>query len=175
MTLRSDGPRRTAIVTAAWACFLQFGYGKTSLGDVARRAGLARPQIYQYFAGKEDLFASVITAIMEKNFQEARVVLSRDLDRRARLMAVLDAWLLQPLENLAGSPQGEELFEQALHLTPEVHAAYAALTRELLVAVIPDAAAVEVFRLALAGLKSDHPSIDTLRARVAVLAERFVI
>jgi hypothetical protein len=48
-------------------------------------------------------------------------------------------------------------------------------TRQLLAAVIDDAAAADVFRLALKGLITDRPSIETLQARVAVLAEHFVI
>jgi hypothetical protein len=41
--------------------------------------------------------------------------------------------------------------------------------------VIGDDAAADVLRLALRGLLTDRPSIETLRARVAVLAEHFTI
>ena len=73
------------------------------------------------------------------------------------------------------SPQGDELFDQALGVTPTVQSTHRERTGQLLAAVIDEAAAAEVFRLALKGLLTDRPSIETLRARVAVLAEHFII
>lgn len=175
LALRSTGPKRTAILEAAWACFLQYGYAKTSLGDVARRAGLCRPLIYHYFAGKERLFTAVIFARMEENFRYAHEILEGDLDRHAKLLQVLEVWLMQPLAEVAGAPQGGELFEQALTLTPEIHERHHALTRELLSGLIADETEADVFRLALKGQLADHPAPETLRSRVAVLAARFVI
>lgn len=175
LTRAGNGARRDAIIGAAWTCFLQHGYAKTSLGDVARRAGLCRPLIYRYFAGKERLFSAVILARMEESFHRARACLASDLDRHGKLLQVLDLWLLQPLAEVAGAPQGGDLFEQALTLTPEIHEQHHALTRELLRELIADETAADVFRLALKGLLADQPPPETLRARVSVLAARFVI
>lgn len=73
------------------------------------------------------------------------------------------------------SPQGDELFEQALGVSPALQITHQERTQQLLAAVIDDAAAADVFRLALKGLLTDRPAIETLRARVIVLAEHFVI
>jgi len=172
---RNDLQRREAIIEAAWTCFLQHGYAKTSLEDVAKRAGLSRPLIYLQFANKRELFGCAIEKMMDKNFDAAKKILNLDIEKKAKLLRIIDAWLLDPLEHLMSSPQGDELFDQALGVTPTVQSTHRERTGQLLAAVIDDAAAADVFRLALKGLITDRPSIETLQARVAVLADHFVI
>ena len=49
----------TAILDAAFELFLDFGFRKVSIEDVARRAGVSRVTIYRHYAGKNDLFLAV--------------------------------------------------------------------------------------------------------------------
>jgi AcrR family transcriptional regulator len=175
VSARNDPQRRAIIIDAAWSCFLQHGYAKTSLEDVARRAGLSRPLIYVQFANKRQLFSCAIEKMMDSDFASASELLGLKMDRKAKLLRIIEAWLLGPLARLMGSPQGDELFDQALEVAPALRDTHRRRTRQLLNAVIEDAAAAEVFQLALRGLLSDRPSIETLQARVAVLADHFVI
>jgi len=175
MASRNDPQRREAIVDAAWSCFLQHGYAKVSLEDVAQRAGLSRPLIYLQFANKKELFIYIVENMMDNNFKEATSILALDLDKKTKLIRVIDRWLLAPLAHLMSSPQGNELFDQALGIAPTLETTHHERTRQLLRAVIGDDAAADVFRLALKGLASDQPSVETLRARVTLLAEHFVV
>ena len=175
MAARNDPQRREAIVEAAWACFLQYGYAKASLEEVAKRAGLSRPLIYLQFANKKELFTYVIENLLDAHFDAAMKVLSLNLDRKTKLLQVIDKWLLEPWAHLMSSPQGNELFDQALGIAPALEEAHHERTQQLLRAVIGDDAAADVFRLALKGLVTDRPPIETLRARVALLAEHFVV
>lgn len=175
MAIRNDPQRREAIIEAAWSCFLQHGYAKTSLEDVAKRANLSRPLIYLQFANKKELFSCAIEREMNASFDAANKILNLNVDRKTKLLMVIDAWLLDPLASLMKSPQGNELFDQALAIASSLKVSHHDRTRQLLTAVIDDAAAADVFQLALTGLKTDCPSIETLRARVGVLAEHFVI
>lgn len=113
--------------------------------------------------------------MMDEKFASATKILNLDLDRKTKLIRVIDVWVLEPLAYLMSSPQGNELFDQALGIAATLQVTHHDRTRQLLTAVINDATAAEVFQLALKGLLTDHPSIETLRARVAVLAEHFVI
>jgi AcrR family transcriptional regulator len=54
-----DEKRRTQILEAALYCFLTFDFGKTSMDDIANRAGVSRPLIYLKFKNKDELFAGV--------------------------------------------------------------------------------------------------------------------
>jgi AcrR family transcriptional regulator len=47
------------IIRAAFTHFLEKGYHGTTMGSIAGSLGVTKPALYQYFPGKEDLFAAV--------------------------------------------------------------------------------------------------------------------
>ncbi len=51
---------RQAILDAAQALFIQYGYNGTSMRRIARRAGIALSGIYNHFASKEDIFRALL-------------------------------------------------------------------------------------------------------------------
>jgi AcrR family transcriptional regulator len=54
-------PTDTAILDAAAECVLAFGVRRTSLSDVARRAGVSRPTVYRRWPDLTALVADVMT------------------------------------------------------------------------------------------------------------------
>ncbi|MEE6135754.1 TetR/AcrR family transcriptional regulator [Mycobacterium sp. 050128] len=56
---RVDPARREAIIDAAEAEFGAHGFSGGSLNVIARRAGVAKGSLFQYFADKRDLFAFI--------------------------------------------------------------------------------------------------------------------
>jgi len=52
--------KRQIILDIATRIFAHYGYGKTSLDDIATEAGVAKGTIYYYFPSKEDLFMAVV-------------------------------------------------------------------------------------------------------------------
>lgn len=56
-----------AIVLRALETFLERGYEKTSMEEIARRAGVSKQTVYARFPRKQDLFARVITKRYETN------------------------------------------------------------------------------------------------------------
>ena len=50
---------RKKIVTSAHSLFLRKGYHGTTMEEIADSLGVTKPALYQYFPGKEDLFAAV--------------------------------------------------------------------------------------------------------------------
>jgi TetR/AcrR family acrAB operon transcriptional repressor len=56
---------RAKLVEAAAALIMEKGYERTSLEDVAMRAGMTRGAIYGNFRNKEDLFLAVVAARWE--------------------------------------------------------------------------------------------------------------
>jgi AcrR family transcriptional regulator len=78
---------RKKIVKAAYSLFLQKGYHKTTMEEIASLLGVTKPAIYQYFPGKEDLYAAVaehgreeLAAILERSFN------NRDLRAGSEIM-----------------------------------------------------------------------------------------
>jgi AcrR family transcriptional regulator len=56
---------RKKIIAEAFAVFLEKGFEKTTMDEVASRLGVTKPAIYRYFKNKEELFfASVVESVM---------------------------------------------------------------------------------------------------------------
>lgn len=56
-------------VAAAADVFLRYGYARTTMGDIAKAAGMSRPSLYLVLPGKESAFAAA-TAFMARNHLE---------------------------------------------------------------------------------------------------------
>ena len=52
---RARGQKRRAVLRMAVKMFLEEGYHRTSLTDVAARLNITKPALYNYFSGKEDI------------------------------------------------------------------------------------------------------------------------
>ncbi|MDX6642136.1 MAG: hypothetical protein QOD76_98 [Solirubrobacteraceae bacterium] len=52
--------REQQILDAAVACFARNGYHATSMDEIAERAGITKPLVYNYFGSKEGLYLAAI-------------------------------------------------------------------------------------------------------------------
>jgi len=52
--------KKNKIIEAAEQLFAQFGFFKTTMEDIAKKAHMAKSSVYYYFKSKEDIFAEVI-------------------------------------------------------------------------------------------------------------------
>lgn len=85
--------RRTAVLDSALATFARFGYGKTSMEQVARAAHISRPGLYFLFSSKEALFRAAVTRTLERDITVVEHVLA-DAGRPLpeRLLEAFDQW-----------------------------------------------------------------------------------
>lgn len=59
---RSRSERKRKALLAATEVFLDKGYDRTSMDEVAARAAISKPTVYKYFSDKEQLFAEIVHA-----------------------------------------------------------------------------------------------------------------
>jgi AcrR family transcriptional regulator len=57
----SHSEAQRALLRAAEQCFLDDGVRRTTMDDIARRAGVSRPTVYRYFRDRDDLVVAVIS------------------------------------------------------------------------------------------------------------------
>jgi AcrR family transcriptional regulator len=57
--------RATQVLDAAEALFAKRGYEATSVEEIAERAGISKPIVYEHFGGKEGLYAVIIDREVE--------------------------------------------------------------------------------------------------------------
>ena len=51
-----DNSKHNDIIEAAFTQFIQYGFQKTTMADIAVATGISRPYIYTYFENKEEIF-----------------------------------------------------------------------------------------------------------------------
>ena len=95
------------IVAATRTLFLRYGYRRTSVDDIAREAGVAKATLYLHFAGKEDMFRTMIGRF--------RVVVNERCDAAEALDAAVAVRLIELLYANYGTAL--EWFGDAAHLS----------------------------------------------------------
>jgi AcrR family transcriptional regulator len=97
--------REDQIVAEAVAEFARHGYARASMVDIARRAGISKPLIYQYFGSKDGLYLAclhhvaggLLSRLEEAELEVDDTVASRIYPLRAVFEALepqRDAWRL---------------------------------------------------------------------------------
>jgi AcrR family transcriptional regulator len=85
-------PQREAILMAATATFLRYGFKKTSMDDVAQAAGVSRQGLYLYFETKDVLFSEALQYLVSHMISTARAVAEDgNLSLKDRLLGVFEA------------------------------------------------------------------------------------
>ncbi len=168
-----DQARRREILDAAQTCFLRFGYSKTSLDDIARAAGLSRPLLYRKYPNKEAMFAALYDRTFRGQLDLAAEVVAGRAGVAAKLRQICELVCIAPYEMILAAPMADEFWAACTVVIPEILEAHARQWRGLIGKLLPRRL-VEVFVLALDGLWVDKPSPAALRARIAILVDRFV-
>lgn len=77
------------IFAAAFACLSEKGFERTTMDDVAARAGVARATLYYYFRGKDDLFLFLLrggVGMLRASIDEALALGGTAAERLERLL-----------------------------------------------------------------------------------------
>ncbi len=80
---------KESIKKSAQDLFRKYGYHKTSVNEIAKRAKIAKATIYKYFESKELLLQAIIMEYIHHSVQEIIDNPSEDLDEEAYLSMVI--------------------------------------------------------------------------------------
>jgi AcrR family transcriptional regulator len=86
MKVRTDA-KRDEILEIARAAFLELGYERTSMAEIATRVGGSKATLYGYFPSKEALFLAIVEQLAERYISPALAELeeSTEVDVRTAL------------------------------------------------------------------------------------------
>src|SRR6476620_10892167 len=85
--------RRAQLLDAAQAVFVQSGYHAAAMDEIAERAGVSKPVLYQHFPGKLDLYLALLDTHCDTLEQLVRRALgATDGDNEARVRATVAAY-----------------------------------------------------------------------------------
>lgn len=84
--------RRAQLLASALEVFVENGYHAAAMDDIALRAGVSKPVLYQHFPGKLDLYLALIDAGIEELLARIHVALASTNDNKQRVRATVDAY-----------------------------------------------------------------------------------
>jgi AcrR family transcriptional regulator len=84
--------RRQQVLAAALDTFSTAGYHAVSMDDIAERAGVSKPVLYQHFPGKLDLYLALLDAGIDGLLEAARTALASTTDNATRVRAMVNAY-----------------------------------------------------------------------------------
>jgi AcrR family transcriptional regulator len=132
---RSHGPagtrlprpaRRRQLLGAAQEVFVAQGYHAAAMDEIAERAGVSKPVLYQHFPGKLELYLALLDESVDELAGLVRDALSSTTDNKQRVPATFRAFF----DFVGGTGEAFRLvFESDLSNEPEVRARLNRTTR----------------------------------------------
>jgi AcrR family transcriptional regulator len=190
----SAAQRREVIERVATEVFAERGYHGASIDEIARRAGVSAPVVYDHFASKQDLFRRLLVRTRDELLAIWQEQLFSDEPADVRIPRAFAAWA----EYVETHPYASRMYFREATGVPEVQAFHAELheqARSALGAILarepgaeriagsgdPEALqmAAEIIRSGLTGLAiwwNEHPHVPRERivqTAVNVLWEGF--
>ena len=84
--------RRAQLIDAARQVFVANGYHAAAMDDIADRAGVSKPVLYQHFPGKLDLYLALLEISGKQLVERVRVALASTEDNKERVQATVGAY-----------------------------------------------------------------------------------
>ena len=84
--------RRKQLLLAARDVFVAHGYHAAAMDDIAERAGVSKPVLYQHFPGKLELYLALLDAQAEELVQRLRDAMAATTDNKARVHNAVSAY-----------------------------------------------------------------------------------
>ena len=84
--------RRAQLLASALEVFVAHGYHSAAMDDIADRAGVSKPVLYQHFPGKLELYIALLDQSCEAVVNAIREALGSTTDNKQRVAAAIAAF-----------------------------------------------------------------------------------
>ncbi len=84
--------RRVQLLDSALEVFVAQGYHAAAMDDIAERAGVSKPVLYQHFPGKLELYLALLDAACDQVIANCRHALASTHDNKTRVAAAMAAF-----------------------------------------------------------------------------------
>jgi AcrR family transcriptional regulator len=84
--------RRIQLLSAAREVFVAQGYHAAAMDEIAERAGVSKPVLYQHFPGKRELYIALIDQHTAELLAAVRRALASTTDNKQRVAATIQAF-----------------------------------------------------------------------------------
>jgi AcrR family transcriptional regulator len=84
--------RRRQLLDAAMEVFVARGYHAAAMDEIADRAGVSKPVLYQHFPGKQELYLALLDESVDRLIEAVAAALRSTSDNRQRVNATFAAY-----------------------------------------------------------------------------------
>lgn len=167
--------RHVDIVKAAWAMFARYGFGKTTMSDIATEAGVARQTVYNAFSSKEDILRAVMRLAGDQSLAAILDAWEKDTTLAAKLETFQTLGPLAWFEAVQAAPDWGELMDgmnrHAAPILQEMEAKWVAALTDMLGAYSagPAETAADFLYTSSKNAKYGLEDIAVLRRRLSVI------
>jgi AcrR family transcriptional regulator len=112
--------------------FTRYGYGRTTMADIAAGAAISRPALYLLYPNKQAIFETVILRMAETKLNEIARALAPMDDLGDRLKTACVSWGLYGVEMASAHPDASDLFDLHFAAVRKVDANFEAVVIELI-------------------------------------------
>jgi len=119
--------RRRQLLDAAMEVFVARGYHAAAMDEIAERAGVSKPVLYQHFPGKQDLYLALLDESVGRLVEAVTGAIRSTTDNRQRVNATFAAYFEYVAEH---SGTFKLVFESDFNNEPAVSARLDAANRE---------------------------------------------
>lgn len=84
--------RRRQLLDAAMEVFVARGYHAAAMDEIAERAGVSKPVLYQHFPGKQELYLALLDESVERLIETLAHAIRSTTDNRQRVNATFAAY-----------------------------------------------------------------------------------
>lgn len=111
--------RRRQLLGAAQQVFVARGYHAAAMDEIAERAGVSKPVLYQHFPGKLELYLALLDEHADELIRQVRAALASTTENKQRVAATFGAFF----DFVSGEGEAFRLvFESDLRNVPAVRA-----------------------------------------------------
>jgi AcrR family transcriptional regulator len=118
--------RRRQLLDAATEVFVARGYHAAAMDEIAERAGVSKPVLYQHFPGKQDLYLALLDESVDRLVEAVTGAIRSTADNRERVNATFAAYFGYVAEH---SGTFKLVFESDFTSEPSVRAKLASADR----------------------------------------------
>lgn len=86
------GERRAQLLVAAREVFVASGYHAAAMDEIAERAGVSKPVLYQHFPGKLELYLALLDTGRDELLNQINHALASTDDNKQRVIATVGAY-----------------------------------------------------------------------------------
>ncbi|MEN0060153.1 MAG: TetR/AcrR family transcriptional regulator [Bdellovibrio sp.] len=145
MARRKTEGRSDIILDSALKQFAQYGYGKSTIQDIAQASGVANGTVYLYYKSKEEILRACAERFHETHQEFSRVVLASEKSPSGKLRDYLCNRYLLWQKETNNSAAGSDLAQAMIHIAPEITEAEQALWLATLKAILKEGEKKELY------------------------------